>query len=94
MEKRKAKLVNDVVTLTVFTPRLDLDENESSSATIKLCYQMSKITSDLKLHPSSTTIGHLLAEVSKVIHSKTDRNKRSQISNTKTLVYLQECQRK
>ena len=54
LEKGKAKLVNDVMTSTVITPRLNLDQNDSTFATIKLCYQMSKITSDLKLHASST----------------------------------------
>ena len=56
LEKRNTKLVDVVVSLTIFTPRLDLDENYSASTTIKLCYQMSKNTSDLEFHLSSTNI--------------------------------------
>ena len=97
LEKGNTKLVNDIMPLTMFTLRLDLNENYSTSTTIKLCYQMSKITSDLELHSSSTPIGNLLVEVPKDIHSKIERSKTSQISKTsttKTLVYLQGCQRK
>ena len=60
LEGKKTKFVNNVVTITIFTPLMNVAEKDSTSVTVKLCYQMSKITSDSKLHSSRTPIGDLL----------------------------------
>ena len=73
-KQKKAKLLGNLATLTVLTPSFDGYDNDSTSDMFKLCHQMSKTISDLKLHSSNTPIGHLVGEVSNGINNKTDKS--------------------
>ena len=70
LQGKETKLVDDLVTLTVFTPDVYGNDNDKASTTINVCHRMSRIASDWKLHSSNTPIGHPLTEVSNDIHNK------------------------